>query len=49
MVFSVVGDPMAGFLYALRSPISKKKYPQRVLRCLGFNCVNALEEIIAVR
>ena len=30
---------MAGFLYALRSPISKKKYPQRLrvfLRFLGF-------------
>ena len=42
MVFSVVEDPMAGFLYALRSPISKKKYPQRLrvfLRFLGFNDV----------
>lgn len=30
---------MAGFLYALKSPISKKKYPQRLrvfLRFLGF-------------
>jgi len=38
--FSVVEDPMAGSLYALRSPISKKKYPQRLmvfLRFLGFN------------
>ena len=41
-VFSVVEDPIAGFLYALRSPISKKKYPQRLrvfLRFLGFNGV----------
>jgi hypothetical protein len=33
---------MAGFLYALKSPISKKKYPQRFrvfLRFLGFNGV----------
>jgi len=31
--------PWQGFLYALRSPISKKKYPQRrrvFLRFLGF-------------
>jgi hypothetical protein len=33
---NIVEDPMAGFLYALRSPISKKKYPQRFL---GFNGV----------
>jgi hypothetical protein len=42
MVLSVVEDPIAGFLYALRSPISKKKYPQRLrvfLRFLGFNGV----------
>lgn len=41
MVFSVVEDPMAGFLYALRSPISKKKDPQRLsfLRFLGLNGV----------
>src|SRR5215469_369255 len=40
MVFPVVEDPMAAFLYALKSPISKKKYPQRVfLRFLGFNGV----------
>jgi hypothetical protein len=34
-------DPMVGFLYALQSPISKKKYPQRfrVLRFLGYNVV----------
>jgi len=34
-------DPMASFLYALQSPISKKKYPQRfqVLRFLGYNGV----------
>ena len=39
---AVVEDPMTGFLYALRSPISKKKYPQRLrvfLRFLGFNGV----------
>ena len=42
MVLAVVEDPMTGFLYALRSPISKKKYPQRLrvfLRFLGFNGV----------
>jgi hypothetical protein len=42
MVYSVVEDPMASFLYALKSPISKKKYPQRLrvfLRFLGFNGV----------
>jgi hypothetical protein len=41
MVYSAE-DPMAGFLYALKSPISKKKYPQRLrdfLRFLGFNGV----------
>jgi intergrase/recombinase len=35
-------DPMACFLYALQSPISKKKYPQRFrvfLRFLGYNGV----------
>jgi hypothetical protein len=42
MVFSVVEDHMVGFLYALRSPISKKNYPQRLmafLTFLGFNGV----------
>ena len=35
-------DPMVGFLYALQSPISKKKYPQRFrvfLTFLGYNGV----------
>jgi hypothetical protein len=35
-------DPMVGFLYALQSPISKKKYPQRLrvfLRFLDYNGV----------
>ena len=33
-------DPMVGFLYALQSPISKKRYTQRFkvfLRFLGYN------------
>ena len=41
MVYSAdAQDPMVGFLYALQSPISKKKYPQRFrmfLRFLGYN------------
>jgi intergrase/recombinase len=35
-------DPMSCFLYALQSPISKKKYPQRFrvfLTFLGYNGV----------
>ena len=37
---------MACFLYALQSPISKKKYPQRFrvfIRFLGYNGDDALE------
>jgi HEPN domain-containing protein len=35
-MISVIEDPMAGFLNALRSTISKKKYPE-ALRSLRFN------------